>query len=730
MGEEYLRNLLNNEKNNPLKIFADYELIRECRITFNTFFNLVNNYLDDEEILVLFEYSYIKGWPSYCKARLLNLISDEKILLQGLKNESIINSIESWDIYNILKKMSDEGKAEALSFESIANKLSNYEKADIINNMGNKEKYAILSNKQLVYGRLNLSEYSVVDLIENSSFEDKDKKILVDIYQFSGYNVVRIVKKYSDSNKEKELLENPIYQKHNKIEILCSFNVGNLIAFINKHKNVFFTGIKVYEIIMELDVEQQLEFVSNIERVNLTENEKKEILVTLKKEVKDRIDISKLTPTLKKAIDIETREYLGTIILDLDRDLEDYRGLDSLLKVNPTRFTEKERIKFLKLCNICPNLRVMSTLDSKDDDKEDRIECSSTAIDYIRSEEWIQNVLNSLKPKYKVAQKIAKIDNAIGKKISYSPDFNTEVFNSNDSRAIYAIINSGCGVCNGIARVEEYMFNRAGIDCEIVSSENHTFLKLKGIEFTLYNGESVVGTTILDPTWNLTEHRFNGRPRLCFISYDEARKMDIGIDGIDYECHKNDEELKDATFNLDQKSLINLFKSVGLADRDGNFPIKELLDKSEQLHKEYTNEPLKDIEEQFLLLADYYPEFATCQNSTIRILANNLFNNELFEYNRCVINRVYKKSDTNKRPVIFVYLESDKIGERFYYADANKKQFVELSYNEFLEQFECYENDIQNNNGKKLWETSEQNKKEIELSTTTNSDTQSEEEVK
>lgn len=602
-----------------------------------------------------------------------------------------------------------------LDIDGLTAKINNLNNDPIHNQIKNDP--SILYNKEYIYDELNLSENEVVGLIAGSKLSDEGKKDLIDIYELSEYNAVSIIKTYSDSNKEKELLENPKYNISNKIDILSSFETKNLINFINNYKESFLSDIKIYRIIGQLNSEKQLEFVSNLDTVNLTESEKKEILVVMNKDVKEKIDVSKLTPTLRAAISFETNEFKNRIILDLERDLEDYRGLDSLIRVNPTKYTDEQRSRFIKLCKICPDLTVISLIDSSlDENDTSNFQFTSTAAEYIQAEEWIQNLLNSLKSEYTKAQKIAIIDNAIGTLIDYSPVYETEVFNATDCKSLYRVIANRCGVCNGISGVAEYIFKRAGIDCEIVHGIEHTFLKLIGIEFTLDNGETVVGNTILDPTWNLTAHRFSGKPPLFCISYEEARRFDIDSEGKDWECHKNDEKLKDATFSLDEKSLRNLYKSVGLADNNGEFQIKKLTDRSEQLHKEYASQPLKDLEEQFLLLSNYCPEFATHHNSTMSILSNNLLNNELFEYNRCVVNRVYKKSDTNKKPVIFVYIKSDKIGERFYYADENERQFIESPHNMFLEQFECYEEDIKRNDGKRWWESDEQERNVKETS--------------
>ena len=134
-------------------------------------------------------------------------------------------------------------------------------------------------------------------------------------------------------------------------------------------------------------------------------------------------------------------------------------------------------------------MTVLSSLDSKDDEKV-TTKWSSSASEYLDAEKWIEKVMAKLKPEYTDAQKLLSLIMKLTK-ISYSPDFETEVFDSNDCRAIYKIISSGYGVYNGIARVEQYLIERAGLDieCEIVSSGRHAFIKLNNMEFELSNGE-------------------------------------------------------------------------------------------------------------------------------------------------------------------------------------------------------------------------------------------------
>ncbi len=117
--------------------------------------------------------------------------------------------------------------------------------------------------------------------------------------------------------------------------------------------------------------------------------------------------------------------------------------------------------------------------------------------------------------------------------------------------------------------------------------------------------------------------------------------------------------MQDATLNLDEQSLRMLFTSVGLADRAGQFQIKDLLEKSKLLDEFYANQPEQNISKQFLLLRQTCPEFATCQNSSMSILSDVLLSNENLRFNKCVVDRVYNRTDKEKRPIMFVYIDSN-----------------------------------------------------------------------
>lgn len=630
MNAQKLRELL-EKTNNKLSIFASIDILEQYDFNMVEFFSLISDFLSDEEKIELIKYPHFKGNES----SIIGCISDENKKLEMLRDDSIISNFENYQIIDIIVGLSENKK------------------------------------QQILYDR---------------SFIEK--------YNFSNDELLDIILTLSNNGKVKILeIEQLEFNKDSKMQILNSLDILTLCEFL-KYNKEFCTknNIHLYEIVTELDSERQRELVEKLESMNLTLGEKKEILVTLNCDVKQIINSGDFSQEYKNTIRIPTkyRNNRIEVLLDPNIELETYRGLDKLMRpMFAEQFTEEQRNTFMQLCDICPNLKVISSLSNESI-------LVSTGAEYKEAEEWITSILDNLDPKYSKAQKIAVIDNAIGKKISYTPDKGTEVFDEYDSRALWKIISSGYGVCNGIARVEQYILERIGISSEIVSSDNHAFLKLKDIELPLANGQIKKGNTILDPTWNLASHKFGGKPNSFCISYEEARKNDIDTDGKDHNCHKNDEELKDATLSLDEQSLRQLFTSVGLADKDGKFPINELIEKSRVLDKIYKNQPNENIFHQFLLISQVCPEFAICQEETMTILKDILLNNENLEFNICIINRVYDKTDREKKPILYVYIDSNELGEKFYFADKNKRQFIELPQEEFINQYECYEEDLKN----------------------------------
>lgn len=702
MNAKDLRRLL-EKSDNKLNIFANTEILYNCDIDIVELFELVKEFLTDEEKLKLFDYQYFEGTESL----IIGSISNENIKLEIIYNYDFMSKFENYVIVNSIKSLSDDGKKQILQDENFVSKyqFTNQELCDIVFSFCDEEKTKILTNRELIIDKLQLSSEQIAKLIKELHSDEVKTKIL-EIYELEEQLVFDIVNTYSNENKLEIILKEKRLNTYNKIQLLSSLNIETLGEFLKENKEFCVKyDIHPYEIIRELDSGRQKDFITKLENFGLSSSEKKEILVILNDDVKQDIHKGNFPQEYKIIISIPTKYRKGKkeALFDIKRNIEDYRELDNVISpIYAEEFTREEKIAFMELCDICPNLKIFNTID-----EYKVLSFTSMGYEYKEAEEWITSIIDNIDPRYSKAQKMAIIDNAIGKKIRYTPDFDTERFNKNDNRALWKIISSGYGVCNGIAKIEQYMLKRIEIDAEIINSSNHAFLKIKDIELPLANGEIVKGNTILDPTWNLANHRFGGKPNNFCINYEQARKNDIDKDGKDHNCHKNDEKFQDATLNLDEQSLRQLFTSVGLADKEGNFPIKNLEDMSKTLHKLYENDPNQNIEKQFLLLLKICPEFASCQQETMTILKDICLNDENLEFNKCIINRVYDKMDKEKRPILYVYIDSNEFGKKFYFADKNTNQFIELSQQEFINQFECYEEDLKRANGFRPWETKE-----------------------
>lgn len=708
MNAQDLRGLLEKTKD-KFNMFSDRNVLFQYEMNFFELLELIKDFLNDEEKVKLFEIEHFKGFSSSIKTNIILLIQDSSIKLRLLDNDELIESLDNSSIKDIIKTLNNNDIIQILRKKDFLkrNNIGLYEIEDIVVSMSDEGKSKLISNKNFIEEELKLDKYVIAKITKTINSEES-KIELIDLYDFEEYQISDILETFSKEEKLQFILKNKYALKQDSLsEIISSLDIDSLVDFLKDNRNFLVENkIRPYNITRKLDADKQLEFIERFEDIGLTLEEKKQILVTMSKESKEKLDTSNMSPEYVTMIQMETSEDLmtyGRIIPDFNDDLEKYQGLDKLIHINPTSISSEERSKLLQLCEICPEINMQDNIGLG----------QSTAKEYRNAEIWMESILHQMDEKWSDIQKVAFIDNAIGKKISYSPDFDTEVFDASESRALWKIIDSGYGVCNGIAQVEKYILDHIGIESEIVSSGTHSFLKLKNIEIETESGMKT-GDTILDPTWNLTAHRYGAKPENFCRSYEETRKHDIRADGTDAQCHKNDEELESATLELDEKSLRNIFKSIGIADKDGNFPIKDFIENAGIIDNSDISTEEK-IEKQFELIIRYCPEFAMCQNSTLAILQEISLNQENFEFNRCVASRVYEKNDENKEPVMFVYADISGVGNKFYFADKETSTFIEMSQKEFEEKFECYEKDIEKNKGHRLWEDSQIEEKQENL---------------
>lgn len=676
MKVQDLRDLLASTQD-KLSVFEDKTNLNNCDDLSNTnLLNLIADFLDDEQKANLFSIEHFKGLNDSLKFKITQLISDNNVKLGLLKDPKFVSGFEDYQIKSMVESLGDNGKQD------------------------------LLSDKTYVEQSLHLNEYQIPNIVSSISSE-KIKLDFIDLYKFNSFQIIDILETFSDKSKTSILLENKYGFSSNNLSILASsLSPDSLLDFFKNNRSFLDNNnISPYSITRKLDWKGQIAFISNFEDIGLSLDEKRQILATLSKEAKDKIDISNFPPEYISAIEMKISETInyqyGKIIINLNDNLEKYSGLDELIAVNCMEISDNDIPKLMELCSICPNISIYDNIGL----------APSTTQEYKNGEAWIGKVMSGINPDWTNIQKVAYIDNAIGKKISYSPDFDTEVFDAEEARALWKIIDSGYGVCNGISQVEKYILDRVGIESELVSSGRHAFLKLKNITLPAEDGKLLTGDTILDPTWNLTNHRFGAKPENFCRSYTEIRKHDIKDDGTDSESHKNDEKLESATLDLDEKSLRQIFASIEIADRNGDFPIKHLIDKAKSID-DYNLPEGESIKRQFEALSEYYPEFTTCQNSTLAVLQSIILNQQNLKFNRCIASRVYEKSDLNQVPILYVYVDCPKEGKKFYFADKETNCFLELPQKDFEARFECYEMDMEKYDGHRPWEDVEVEKEE------------------
>lgn len=490
-----------------------------------------------------------------------------ELIKTNLSSKEILNLLN----YEYYQQLSNSAKNELITFMEFPMDSAVF---DIL--VLNKElQKTLLSNEVFIKKNFNTNMIPVL-------CSNMDAKTREEILQL--YSDVKIKKytdrEYTDREKSEILITDNDLTTEEKMEILFSLKDENIGIFLQQNPNFCDeNGITEADFMTKL-LKSSRTYVSN------------------RNESVKSIDITDFPLEYRQCIDLNSRVNNNFIVIDLNSDLERYRGLDRFIKINPQEFSEEKIKKLVKLCEICPNLQVCNRLGNDDKSYDSR---SSSGQEYIEAEKWITSVMSKLKPEYTSAQKIAIIDNEIGKKISYSPEHSTKNFDlnainngANAARCLWKIISSGYGVCNGIANVEQYIFNRVGIESEFIVGSEHAFLKVENVDIELSNGQFAKINGILDPTWNLAAHRFGGPPKNFIISYEEARKHDIDSQGNDVQAHLCDEKLQNLNITLDDNDLKYLFQSVGITNSDGTFPLELFLNRLKSTDEQYIRKPCKN----------------------------------------------------------------------------------------------------------------------------------------
>ena len=710
--EEYL------SLQNKLEVFMDSNLLKNYVISIPDFLEAFE-YLNDEEKISVIKTDFFEKQTSKLKLEAVKEIKDDKLKLDLLKNESFCsaNCNYSYQKLNIIDSLSEDGIEELLKNSELLKKweIHNYQIEQIISKLGDDKKMQLILSKELTEV-LGLEEYSIISLISKMN-DDRIKLKLMNKMKFSNYQNETIIKTLSPQEKSKVLVDNTFeLRRDNIINIISSMETKECVSFFNNNEQFLNEkSIRLFDVVRrQVDPDKQLEILYNMDKFNLSEIEKRKIVAGLKNETKEIIDFGRVDEKYKKLAELKLEDdfkaglrRFNKIKPDLNSDLSIYKDLDEIISVMPQTDlkTDYEKEQFKKLCELCPNMSISDILGIG----------FSTVSEYIEGEKWIDSVIGNLKNDWNQAQKMAYIHIAIGKRLSYTPEQGTEVENPEEERPIWKIITNKNGICNGIAQLEQYMLGKIGIESEMVSANTHThaFLKVKNVEIPTADGVKK-GNTILDPTWDLANSRFNARLHHFCRNYEEIRKFDINYKGEDRKCHENKDLENEDLIEMDEQSLRKICTSIGAADKDGNFLVSDMMNQVDRID-ELCFHLDSNIYRKIGILKNKCPEFAECINSSIKIMQCILFpKSETFNYKKCVVSRVYDKSDVDKKAVLFAYFDFDEKGKRFYYADKEKGEFIGLSQENFEKRFDCYESDMKEN--KRLWEQEEEKEERLETS--------------
>lgn len=366
MNAQDLRKRL-EDTNDKFNILEDTNIFAKYKMKVYELIDLVRDFLSDEQKAKLFELEHFKKLSSHIKARIIEVISDDNIKLAILENDNIVSEFENYEVMSIVDSLGEEGRVQILHKVDFIQKhdISSYNIQKIMKSLSEEKKRELLIDKDLVEQKLQLDKYEVSELV--TGIKDEEIKLdMIDIYEFKNYQIVNILKTFSDESKTSIILEDQYeFNDTDLKKIISTLSVDALVDFIRDNKQFLVQNdINVYEITKSLSKENQLNFVSKMEEIGLNIEEKKKILLTLSKETKNDIDTSKFPLEYVTAIELQISDKFsdfgsyGKIIIDFNKDLEIYRGLDEIICINPMNISTEDKQKLLQLCEICPKISI------------------------------------------------------------------------------------------------------------------------------------------------------------------------------------------------------------------------------------------------------------------------------------------------------------------------------------------------------------------------------------
>lgn len=306
---------------------------------------------------------------------------------------------------------------------------------------------------------------------------------------------------------------------------------------------------------------------------------------------------------------------------------------------------------------------------------------TATSETFLRSEELIEEIIQEINPEWNTKQKAAYVHYKMGELVSYMPDctFNNKVgkTTAKDARSIWTSIDNGISVCNGITTIQRNILSRIGINTKELSSGTHSFVLIKTEE----------GNIISDPTWDLTNTLFQGRPMYFGKTYEQLRE----IDGPLSKAHRLENPL-DNVIEVSEEELREIYKSIGVAKEDGSFKFP-ILDKVNEINnQQYENESdkvqafLQMFSQNFSKQATHLTETRTMIERCILALG--------IDDKSFTTKFVYSKEDeTSEKPYLCMHFNSEEMKDNIVILNNEEMKFENLSLKDFDDLYKPHEED-------------------------------------
>ena len=703
--EEYIDGIKNAKDRYEYYVnFDNIRAVKDFKIA--ELMHIGEQYLSDEEksrVILTRPFAFNPENPStdrfYYKS-IYNSIELEDIKTEIIFNPKFCNEFDEYTLRELLSPKAIEQLLEDKEKRKLFKDFSNFDYRTLIAKLDDDKKLNFLKDTDN-YHDIGLDEFDFTNIVETIKNDDVIKKLL-DSSLVDNKNIRDVLKVLDD-----KYTINCLEQRDERINedsftrVVSSLkNVDNIINVCNEFKELFEKyNCNLRDVFSSIynNNNKQVDFLERIDEFNFDYYKKRECFVGIKEDVLSLLDRAKIADEYKKVLDLDYDygSFWGPqLIFNLNRDVEEYRGLDKFLKINPKSFSKKERGKLFELAKVCPKIQIVSDILG--------IFCGQNIESYVNAEKWIDSIIDTIDPNMSDVQKIYIVDEAIGKKISYSPVWGKENEDTIVVRQLWNVINSGYGVCNGIAEVEEYMLNKIGIESEMIYTKKHAFLKIKNLNVDGKN----VGNSILDPTWNLSENRVGDRPEWFLVSNDMAQIFDSNGH------HKNDEKLQDANYHLDKNTMENELKGIGRVDKDGKFPFEKKLEALDEFY-EKNDDPNQLILACLKIVQDNVSDFINCQETTKSLLSwtlNRLINKDsekLKVREGTQVVEVYKKGDETRSPINLVQVVKENGDVFFSYGDKETNSFVVTNEEWISKNFSSYDVDKEKNNGREIWDLTE-----------------------